>query len=57
MISESQLHFYKENGYLIINDFLSSEKIDELSASYLKLREKLSEQAGISFEDYQKEIS
>jgi ectoine hydroxylase-related dioxygenase (phytanoyl-CoA dioxygenase family) len=57
MITNQDLQFYKENGYLIIQNFLTSQKIDELSFKYDELRIKLADSAGIKFADYQAEIS
>lgn len=57
MITTNDIKFYKENGYLIIRDFLSTQKIDELNMNYNQLRKELAKQAFIKYEDYQKEIS
>ncbi len=57
MITNKDLQFYRESGYLIIRNFLSSNKLDELSSKYDELRIKLAKSAGIKFEDYQEEIS
>jgi len=57
MVTNENLQFYKENGYLIIREFLSSEKVDELSSKYDALRIKLANSASIKISDYQEEIS
>lgn len=57
MITTNDIKFYELNGYLIVRDFLSTEKIDELNLNYDNLRKKLAKQAQIAVSDYQKEIS
>lgn len=57
MISINDIKFYNENGYLILRNFLSKQKIEKLSTNYDSLRKKLAEQALIKYSDYQKEIS
>ncbi|UPS91389.1 phytanoyl-CoA dioxygenase family protein [Bizionia sp. M204] len=57
MIATSDIKFYEENGYLIIRDFLPTQKVDKLSLNYNKLRKKLAKQSLINYSDYQKEIS
>lgn len=57
MITKEDLQFYNENGYLIIRNFLSTDKLDILSSKYDNLKSKLADLAGIKFDDYQKEIS
>lgn len=57
MITSENIQFYKENGYLIIRNFLSREKVDELSSKYDELRIKLANSASIKISDYQEEIS
>jgi len=57
MITNENLQFYKENVYLIIHEFLSSEKVDELSSKYDALRIRLANSASIKISDYQEEIS
>lgn len=57
MITNEHLQFYKENGYLIIRNFLSSTKLDMLSSKYNELRIRLANSAGIKIADYQNEIS
>jgi ectoine hydroxylase-related dioxygenase (phytanoyl-CoA dioxygenase family) len=56
MITKNDLQFYNENGYLIIRNFLSEEKIKQLDLNYEQLRKKLAKQASIKYSDYQKEI-
>lgn len=57
MIAPNDIEFYKENGYLIIQDFLSKQKIDKLNKNYYNLRKKLAKQALIKESDYENEIS
>jgi ectoine hydroxylase-related dioxygenase (phytanoyl-CoA dioxygenase family) len=57
MITNIDLNFYKENGYLIIRNFLTKDKISKLNKRYKELRRKLAKQSKIKQEDYDKEIS
>ncbi|QXP70738.1 phytanoyl-CoA dioxygenase family protein [Polaribacter sp. R2A056_3_33] len=57
MISVNDLKLYKENGYLVIRNFLSTQKIEKLNTNYDNLRKKLAKQSFIKYSDYQKEIS
>lgn len=57
MITKNDIQFYKENGYLIINNFLSKQKVNNLNANYDYLRKKLAKKSLIKYSDYQKEIS
>lgn len=57
MITPNDIKFYNENGYLIIQNFLSIQKIDKLDRNYKNLRKELAKQALIKQADYQKEIS
>jgi phytanoyl-CoA hydroxylase len=57
MITDIEIKFYKENGYLIIQNFLTEEKVDELDRNYDNLRKDLAKQASIDYSDYQQEIS
>ncbi len=57
MISKSDFDFYKENGYLVIQNFLDDKKVDKLKANYDDLRKKLAERTSIKYSDYHKEIS
>lgn len=57
LITTEQINFYKENGYLIISDFISPFKIDQLDASYTSLRKKLANQSSLLEQDYENEIS
>lgn len=57
MITLDNIKFYEEHGYVIIQDFLSTQKIDTLNTSYNILRKKLAKQALIKESDYENEIS
>lgn len=39
MLSESQLKFYSENGYLVLDEVYSTRDIDECSSEYDKVFE------------------
>jgi len=39
MLSECQLKFYSENGYLVLDEVYSTEEIDECSSEYDKVFE------------------
>ncbi|MDA7762095.1 phytanoyl-CoA dioxygenase family protein [bacterium] len=56
MISEKVLSSYQSNGYVIIKNFLSDEKINDLTSNYNTLRKRLARKASIKFEDYENEI-
>lgn len=57
MIAANDIQFYRENGYLVIHNFLPKQKINKLSINYDSLRKKLARQSSIKYSDYQKEIS
>lgn len=37
MLSKEQLHFYSQNGYLLLDGVFTSEEIEECSVEYDKL--------------------
>ncbi len=57
MISQKEIDAYHEQGYLIIRNFISDEKVEQLRLRYHSLRKKLSEASNIQYEDYEREIS
>ncbi|WP_281846775.1 phytanoyl-CoA dioxygenase family protein [Olleya namhaensis] len=57
MITPDDIKFYNENGYLIIRDFLSKQKIDKLNNNYNNLRKELAQRSLIKESDYENEIS
>jgi ectoine hydroxylase-related dioxygenase (phytanoyl-CoA dioxygenase family) len=57
LITTEQLNFYKKNGYLIISNFISPFKLDQLNARYTALRKNLARQSFLLELDYENEIS
>jgi ectoine hydroxylase-related dioxygenase (phytanoyl-CoA dioxygenase family) len=56
-ITNQQIEFYNDNGYLVLKDVFKTDAIDSYDESYRKLRSRFAKECNIVFEDYEREIS